>query len=138
MQTIFNTPEEMTVHLAALRAIAEADGIVTDDERRYLENLEQIYKARFPELAEAQRGTGNDDLATLLGAISNQRTKIIFLQDLLSMASTDGVISPEEVTKIGEIADLIGIKRTELERLFALNRELLEANNRLAEFLFAN
>jgi tellurite resistance protein len=138
VQAIFETPQEMRVHLAALRAIAEADGVVTDQEARYLENLGLIYRSRFPELADSDADASTQSLPSLLQTITGARNKLVFLQDLLSMASVDGVISPEETTKIAEIADHMGVVRTNVERLFELNRDLVDANNRLAEFLFSN
>lgn len=45
----FETKNEISTHLNCLRLLAEADGVVTDQEKNYIANLTSAYETRFPD-----------------------------------------------------------------------------------------
>jgi tellurite resistance protein len=136
VQNIFDSQEEARAHLAALRLIAESDNQVTTEEKSYIENLASVYQTRYPDFSAVLASDVNVDLSILLKSITTRKSKMVLLQDLLSMASIDGNFCGEEKQKLFEVAGQLSVTSQDVDKLQALNFQLLEANRQLAEFLF--
>lgn len=136
MQQLFDSPEEAIVHLMALRFIAESDGLITGEEKQYLKNLASLYEARYPNLGDLEGHELGGDLFVVLKYIKNRKNKMVLLQDLISMAFIDGHFCEKEQQSIMELAEQLNIPLVDIDKLYSLNNALLDANRRLAEYLF--
>lgn len=133
MDNLFVTLEEAQAHMAALRLIAEADGVVTENERLRLDALAALYASNFEEFPPDNSGR---DLPELLKAMQSRKSKMALLQDLLAMAFIDNDWCEREDKKIQGIAEALEVPSEEYEKLRALNVDVFEASKRLAQFLF--
>ena len=135
MQTVFDTAPQMQVHLTVLRMIAGADGVVSAEEQAFLDNLENIYRLRFPEFDVNSEDISGAEFDSIIGTIQTKKAKLTLLQDLLCMAFADGDFSSSELAMIEDIAQRIAISKADLKRLFDLNDAVIEANRNLSSFL---
>ena len=134
---VFDSLESATAHLAALKAIASADGSIHPKEKQFIDSIAAIYCQRHTEIDLANVLLEPiEDLDLALGSIRTRKNKLILLQDVFSLASIDGKLDQTEETVIDTLAMKMKISEQDLGQLVALNKQLLEANNNLANFLF--
>jgi uncharacterized tellurite resistance protein B-like protein len=135
----FDSHEQLTAHFLALQLVAYADGALQPSEEAFLNNLLSVYRARDGGLANLQLlsdADANPPLEEVLESFTTRRQKMILLQDLYSMATLSEGVERSELDVIERIAAALGVSENELQELGRLNEQVLEANKRLATFLF--
>ena len=134
---IFDTVDCAAAHLTALKVIAHADGEIHPKEKQFLEGIAAIYCQQYTGFnLDATSKELDETLDEALATMTSRKNKLILLQDAFSLASIDGNVDQHEESVLGSLAKKMNIDQEDLNELIALNKQLLEANQHLAKFLF--
>jgi len=103
MELAFLRPEEVPVSLAALRAVAAANGSVTTSERSLLDLVAEMHRSTFdPELP----GVNASEVASI---VTDPHRRKRLLQLAVVMAMVDGDVSPEQERAVRRLARALEI-----------------------------
>ena len=95
---------------ALLRKLAEADGIVTQEETSWLKLLKK-------EFGEGNEGQVEFDPEALKSVVENSYEAEELLELLLMVSLSDGQTTPPEWHLIQEVAQILGVSAERLEEL---------------------
>lgn len=136
----FDTTQQATAHFCALQLVAHADGGLQPNEELFLANLLAVYKQHDRDLSHLKVLSSPGELPAIDDVLLELRTrkqKLMFLQDLYSMATLSGNVESEELPVIEKIASALEVSQDDMGELGALNADVIEANKRLACFIFS-
>ena len=103
-----NKMEERLARCLLISKILAADGIMTDDERSFLESAMQSLELTEAERAQCRRFEGWEEAQDTIAALSVE-DKRVFMDGLVQAVLADGKVSPHEMSTIEKLSAALGL-----------------------------
>lgn len=112
--------QEKTAYIASIASIATADRQASEEEIEFLQALADsagLSAAEEQQVMESARDTSNGRLQSHLTVLKNSNLRFSLISDIISFAKADGHYTPEEETKIKQIASYLNIDESQYKAL---------------------
>ncbi|MES2732245.1 MAG: TerB family tellurite resistance protein [Bacteroidota bacterium] len=111
---------EKVAYLSAIASIATADRVASEDEIEFLQALGQtagLTDEQEQEVLTAANDSSNDTLLQHLNVLRDSDLRFSLIADIISFAKADGEYTPEEESRIKEVAANLGIEEKQYNTL---------------------
>ena len=98
---------------AVLAHLAACDGVIHPTERSYLDRFAALSEISAEEAAEIERASAQ---GRGLSIGKNPRERELLLDGMIEVIAADGILAPQEATRAGELAGLVGLDPEDLQR----------------------
>lgn len=132
---------DICFHLNALKKLAMADGVFDDSEKRFIDQIAQMYCLSYPkldfeslqnrELTDEEYAQGLDNLK------QNALMSKLLLKDLISLGYADGNYSEPERKRVREIGAQLNISEESIQRLEQAVDSVVKSNVLMNQALFS-
>ncbi|MBQ3350655.1 MAG: TerB family tellurite resistance protein [Thermoguttaceae bacterium] len=124
--------EDIRFHLSALKKMAKADGVYDDSEKRFIDQITQVYISSYPDLdfeTIQKKELSDEEYAQGLENLKQNATRSkLFLKDLITLGHADGDYSEPERKMVREIAAQLNISEDALQLLEQAVDSLIKAS----------
>ena len=124
--------EDIRFHLSALKKLAMADGVYDDSEKRFIDQITQVYISSYPDLdfeTMQKKELSDEEYAQGLENLKQNTTRSkLFLKDLITLGHADGDYSEPERQMVREIAAQLNISEDALQLLEQAVDSLIKAS----------
>ncbi len=132
---IFNSIQDIELHINALYRLAMADGIFDPREIQYIQSIAKSYSVFFPEFSSEkclETTLSDDEFASALKNISASpvRAKLL-LKDLIVLGHIDGHFTDDEKDLVAQIGQQLGISLDIVKQLEVYVKDMLDDLNKL-------
>lgn len=132
---------DICFHLNALKKLAMADGVYDDSEKRFIDQITQVYISSYPdldfdtiqkkELSDEEYAQGLENLKQ-----NSLRAKLL-LKDLISLGYADGDYSEPERKLVQETAEKLNLSKEYVRLLEKAVDDMLRATLFMNNVLFS-
>lgn len=133
--------EDVCFLLNALKKLAIADGHYDDSEKRFIDQITQIYCLYYPNLDSEtlqNRALSDEEYAQVLEKLKqNSRMSKLFLKELISLGYADGNYSESERNHVREIGAKINISEESIQLLENAVDSVIKASVLMNNALFS-
>lgn len=123
---------DICFHLNALKKLAMADGVYDDNEKRFIDQITQVYISSYPDLdleTIQKKELSDEEYAQGLENLKQNMTRSkLFLKDLITLGHADGDYSEPERKMVREIAVQLNISEDALQLLEQAVDSLIKAS----------
>jgi uncharacterized tellurite resistance protein B-like protein len=132
---------EKGAYLGAIASIATADREASQEEITFLEALSQAAQLSDTQkgaVLQAAKDPSNISLEKCLEQLKNSDLRFSLITDIISFAKADGKYSPEEQTKITEMASELNVNQEQVQALSQVVNEAEKAPEATPEHIQNN
>ena len=132
---------DICFHLNALKKLALADGVYHDSEKRFIDQITQMYCSSYPDLdfeALQERELSEEEYAQGLEKLKqNILLSKLFLKDLISLGHVDGHYSDPERKRVREMATQLNISEDSIQLLEQAVDSVINASVLMNQAIFS-
>ena len=133
--------EDIRFHLSALKKLAMADGVYDDSEKRFIDQITQVYISSYPDLdfeTMQKKELSDEEYAQGLENLKQNKLRAkLLLKDLITLGHADGDYSEPERKLVQEISEKLNLSKEYVRLLEKAVDDMLRATLFMNNVLFS-
>ncbi len=125
--------EQKIAFMKALVRLAKADGVLDEDEKKFLLELAQIYgigKERQEEIISVK---SDEEIIEVAKTIKDRRAALELVKEMCILAHADDELSEDETLLIGKIGQAMGVELEKISQIsqWVIDKMILQAEKKI-------
>lgn len=125
--------EQKIAFMKALVRLAKADGVLDEDEKKFLLELAQIYgigKERQEEIISVKN---DEEIIEVAKTIKDRRAALELVKEMCILAHADDELSEDETLLIGKIGQAMGVELEKISQIsqWVIDKMILQAEKKI-------
>ena len=109
--------EQRVAFMKALARLANADGVLDPEEKKFIEQVALIYGVPAQRVEEILQIDNDEEIVNAVKIIDNRRAALELIKEMCVLAHADSELSDSETLLIGKVGLAMGVELEKIEQI---------------------
>lgn len=109
--------EQRVAFMKALARLANADGVLDEEEKKFIEQVALIYGVPAKRIEDILKIDNDEEIINAVKIIDNRRAALELIKEMCVLAHADSELSDSETLLIGKIGLAMGVELEKIEQI---------------------